>query len=55
MTQPTMNIHLTTDRNPNFKIITNFDIDPSDFDIGSFAFGVNSCHTKVCQQKGLLC
>ena len=54
MTQPTMNIHLTRTRNPNFKI-TNFDIDPSDFDIGSFAFGVNSCQHKSMSTKGLLC
>ena len=50
-----MNIQLKKMTTPNFKIISNFDIDPSDFDIGSFAFGVNSCHAKVCQQKGLLC
>lgn len=44
-----------TSLRPQFKIINNFDIDASNFDVGSFAFGVNSCHAKVCQQKGLLC
>lgn len=44
-----------TTLHPQFKIIKNFDIDASNFDVGSFAFGVNNSHAKVCQQKGLLC
>tara|TARA_B100001123_G_scaffold451052_1_gene626394 strand:+ start:2097 stop:2228 length:132 start_codon:yes stop_codon:yes gene_type:complete len=40
----------------NFKIAKNFNIDPTDYDVGSFAFGTNKLNyqAKVCYEKGIL-